>query len=153
MVSPGSIRIRNANVCSFPVSEKYTRNFLSRTLFSQKVSFYRKGKDCLDYDICYQFFVTSDSQEPKSPKSGKTDLRKATNLVNLQDGKDEESLSLKTTIEKSEKYDASSNSPKSLTILRNISLDVAPGQLVGIAGGVGSGKSTLILAILNEVIE
>ena len=114
---------------------------------------YRKGKDCLDYDICYQFLVTSDSQEPKSPKSGKTDLRKATNLVNLQDGKDEESLSLKTAIEKSETYDASSNSPKSLTILRNISLDVAPGQLVGIAGGVGSGKSTLILAILNEVIE
>ena len=74
-------------------------------------------------------------------------------MVNLQDGKDEESLSLKTAIEKSETYDASSNSPKSLTILRNISLDVAPGQLVGIAGGVGSGKSTLILAILNEVIE
>ena len=74
-------------------------------------------------------------------------------MVNLQKGKDEESLSLKTAIEKSEKYDASSNTPKSLTILRNIDLDVTPGQLVGIAGGVGSGKSSLLSAILNEVIE
>ena len=42
---------------------------------------------------------------------------------------------------------------KSLTILRNVNLDVTPGQLVGITGGVGSGKSSLLLAILNEVIE
>ena len=75
-------------------------------------------------------------------------------MVNLQERKEEESLPLKKAIETSEKYDASSNSSKkSLTILRNVNLDVTPGQLVGITGGVGSGKSSLLLAILNEVIE
>ena len=38
-----------------------------------------------------------------------------------------------------------------VTTLANISLEVPTGQLVGIAGGVGAGKSSLISAILGEV--
>ena len=38
-----------------------------------------------------------------------------------------------------------------VTTLTNISLEVPTGQLVGIAGGVGAGKSSLISAILGEV--
>ncbi|CAG2109862.1 unnamed protein product, partial [Medioppia subpectinata] len=35
--------------------------------------------------------------------------------------------------------------------LRDISLSVKPGQLLGVVGAVGSGKSSLLMAILNEI--
>ena len=37
--------------------------------------------------------------------------------------------------------------------LRDINLEVPRGQLLGIAGGVGAGKSSLMSAILGEVRE
>ena len=54
-------------------------------------------------------------------------------------------------MEHSESYDALSNS-SSMTILSRITLNISSGQLVGIVGSVGSGKSSLISAILNEVL-
>jgi ATP-binding cassette subfamily C (CFTR/MRP) protein 4 len=35
--------------------------------------------------------------------------------------------------------------------LKNISFEVKPGQLVGVIGAVGSGKSSLLLALLGEM--
>ena len=42
---------------------------------------------------------------------------------------------------------------REIPTLFDINLQVARGQLVGIAGGVGAGKSSLISAILGEVRE
>ena len=55
-------------------------------------------------------------------------------------------------MENSERYDALSNPSTSMTILSRITLDISSGQLVGIVGSVGSGKSSILSAILNEVL-
>lgn len=44
-----------------------------------------------------------------------------------------------------------SNSPRVIQTLSDISLDVRPGELIGIAGRVGAGKSSLLSALLNEM--
>ena len=67
-------------------------------------------------------------------------------------GKNEETLPLKDSMEHSENYDASSSSSKSISILSRITLDISSGQMVGIVGSVGCGKSSILSAILNEVI-
>ncbi|EEC16182.1 ABC transporter, putative, partial [Ixodes scapularis] len=41
--------------------------------------------------------------------------------------------------------------PKNKSVLRGISLDVQPGALVGVTGFVGSGKSSLLAAILGDM--
>ena len=63
--------------------------------------------------------------------------------------KDEEKLPLKDSLEKAETY--STSSTQSLEILKGIDLDVTTGQLVGVVGAVGCGKSSVLSAILNEV--
>ena len=40
---------------------------------------------------------------------------------------------------------------QSLEILSDITLDVKPGQLVGVVGAVGAGKSSVLSSILREV--
>jgi len=42
-------------------------------------------------------------------------------------------------------------SKKGMTILKNINLDIKNGELIGIIGGVGSGKTSLLYSILNEM--
>ena len=42
---------------------------------------------------------------------------------------------------------------REIPALTDLNLQVSRGQLVGIAGGVGAGKSSLISAILGEVRE
>lgn len=42
-------------------------------------------------------------------------------------------------------------SPRVIQTLSDISLDVKPGELIGIAGRVGTGKSSLLSALLNEM--
>ena len=41
--------------------------------------------------------------------------------------------------------------PKFTQVLRDINLCIRPGNLVGVAGAIGSGKSSLISSILGEV--
>ena len=41
--------------------------------------------------------------------------------------------------------------PKFTQVLRDINLSIRPGNLVGVAGAIGSGKSSLISSILGEV--
>ena len=41
--------------------------------------------------------------------------------------------------------------PKYTQVLRDINLSIRPGNLVGVAGAIGSGKSSLISSILGEV--
>ena len=41
--------------------------------------------------------------------------------------------------------------PKYTQVLRDINLSISPGNLVGVAGAIGSGKSSLISSILGEV--
>lgn len=43
--------------------------------------------------------------------------------------------------------------PNSLLCLKRINLEVKPGELVAVVGGVGSGKSSLLNSILGEVRE
>ena len=62
---------------------------------------------------------------------------------------DEEKIPLKDSMENSETYSTASN--QSLEILQGINLDVTSGQLVGIIGAVGCGKSSVFAAILNEL--
>ena len=64
--------------------------------------------------------------------------------------KDEEKVPLIDALEKAETY--STSSTQSLEILKGIDLDVTTGQLVGVVGAVGCGKSSVISAILNEVV-
>ena len=40
---------------------------------------------------------------------------------------------------------------KFVQVLRDVNLAVNPGDLIGVAGAIGSGKSSLISAILGEV--
>ena len=53
-------------------------------------------------------------------------------------------------MEGSETYSTTSSN-QSLEILKGINLDVTSGQLVGLVGAVGCGKSSVFSAILNEV--
>ena len=85
-------------------------------------------------------------------KEGKGNIKAITKWTSPRKGKKEETFPLKDTMETSESYGASSNSSTSITILSRITLDISSGQLVGIVGSVGSGKSSLISAILNEVL-
>ena len=41
--------------------------------------------------------------------------------------------------------------PKCVQVLHDINLSVKPGELLGVAGAIGSGKSSLISSILGEV--
>ena len=63
--------------------------------------------------------------------------------------KDEEKVPLKDSLEKAETY--STSSTQTLEILKGIDLDVTNGQLVGVVGAVGCGKSSVLSALLNEV--
>ena len=47
--------------------------------------------------------------------------------------------------------EAEKDKPQFLRILHDIDLVVSPGQIVGVVGAVGAGKSSLIRAIMNEV--
>eukprot|EP00007_Cunea_sp_BSH-02190019_P001870 CAMPEP_0174237282 /NCGR_PEP_ID=MMETSP0417-20130205/7690_1 /TAXON_ID=242541 /ORGANISM="Mayorella sp, Strain BSH-02190019" /LENGTH=1523 /DNA_ID=CAMNT_0015316021 /DNA_START=21 /DNA_END=4592 /DNA_ORIENTATION=+ len=48
--------------------------------------------------------------------------------------------------------EAETNSGESRCVLRNLSFHVKPGQLVGIIGSFGSGKSSLLSALLGELV-
>ena len=78
-----------------------------------------------------------------TPRSGKPDSPK-------KKPKDEEKIPLKDAMEGSDTYSTTSSN-QSLEILKGINLDVTSGQLVGLVGAVGCGKSSVISAILNEV--
>jgi ABC-type polysaccharide/polyol phosphate transport system ATPase subunit len=43
------------------------------------------------------------------------------------------------------------NERKFVQVLRDVNLSINPGDLIGVAGAIGSGKSSLISSILGEV--
>ena len=74
----------------------------------------------------------------------------------LEDGQDSQSdlsIQLRNSSFSWTVRDKDSKAVRDVPALTDLSLDVTRGQLVGIAGGVGAGKSSLVSAILGEMRE
>jgi ABC-type glutathione transport system ATPase component len=85
--------------------------------------------------------------DPRKSPPNKSDAKPKSNKAAEEKGDAEE----KTELQAATEAEAKPESKEPTQCLWSIDLEVGDGELVGVAGAVGSGKSALVAAIMGEV--
>jgi ATP-binding cassette subfamily C (CFTR/MRP) protein 1 len=92
-----------------------------------------------DYNTVYEVVATSDDKKDKK------------NEKDTKDKKAKADEKIKTDNENDENVELIKEEPNIVQALVNVNLKVNQGQLIGVTGAVGSGKSSLISSIMSEL--